>query len=46
MNLTLIRRYIGSRDDLIDAVFAHVSEQLAVPLPSIRWRARGMDLTR
>jgi len=30
VNLTLIRRYIGSRDDLIDAVFAHVSEQLAV----------------
>ena len=30
VNLTLIRRYIGSRDDLIAAVFAHVSEQLAV----------------
>ncbi len=29
MNLTLIRRYVGSRDDLIDAVFAQVSEQLA-----------------
>jgi len=29
VNLSLIRRYIGSRDDLIDAVFAHVSEQLA-----------------
>jgi len=29
VNLTLIRRYVGSRDDLIDAVFAHVSEQLA-----------------
>ena len=29
VNLTLIRRYIGSRDDLIAAVFAHVSEQLA-----------------
>ena len=29
MNLTLIRRYVGSRDDLIAAVFAHVSEQLA-----------------
>jgi TetR/AcrR family transcriptional regulator, repressor for neighboring sulfatase len=30
VNLTLIRRYVGSRDDLIGAVFAHVSEQLAV----------------
>ena len=30
VNLTLIRRYIGSRDDLIAAVFAHVSEQLAL----------------
>ncbi len=29
VNLTLIRRYIGSRDDLIAAVFAHVSDQLA-----------------
>ena len=29
VNLSLIRRYIGSRDDLIAAVFAHVSEQLA-----------------
>ena len=29
VNLTLIRRYVGSRDDLIAAVFAHVSEQLA-----------------
>jgi AcrR family transcriptional regulator len=29
VNLTLIRRYIGSRDDLIAEVFAHVSEQLA-----------------
>jgi TetR/AcrR family transcriptional regulator, repressor for neighboring sulfatase len=29
VNLTLIRRYVGSRDDLISAVFAHVSEQLA-----------------
>lgn len=30
VNLTLIRRYVGSRDDLIAAVFAQVSEQLAV----------------
>ena len=29
VNLTLIRRYVGSRDDLIEAVFSHVSEQLA-----------------
>lgn len=29
VNLALIRRYVGSRDALIDAVFAHVSEQLA-----------------
>jgi AcrR family transcriptional regulator len=29
VNLTLIRRYVGSREDLITAVFAHVSEQLA-----------------
>lgn len=29
VNLTLIRRYVGSRDDLIAAVFAHVSEELA-----------------
>jgi AcrR family transcriptional regulator len=29
VNLALIRRYIGSRDDLIAAVFAHVSDQLA-----------------
>jgi AcrR family transcriptional regulator len=29
VNLSLIRRYIGNRDDLIAAVFAHVSEQLA-----------------
>ena len=29
VNLALIRRYVGSRDDLIVAVFDHVSDQLA-----------------
>ena len=46
VNLTLIRRYVGSREDLVSAVFSHVSEQARGPLPSIRWRARGTDLTR
>ena len=29
VHLSLIRRYIGSRDDLVAAVFRHVSDQLA-----------------
>jgi TetR/AcrR family transcriptional regulator, repressor for neighboring sulfatase len=29
VNLSLIRRYIGRRDDLVTAVFHHVSDQLA-----------------
>ena len=29
VHLSLIRRYIGSRDDLVAAVFGHVSDQLA-----------------
>ena len=46
VNLTLIRRYVGNRDDLVVAVFSHVSAQLADAVASIRWRDRGTARTR
>ena len=47
VHFALIRRYIGNRDELVNAVFADVSDQLArEPCSSIPSRVRGSMPTR
>ncbi len=43
VNLSLIRRYIGSRDDLVTAVFRHVSDQLAQAVEENPLSAQGFS---
>lgn len=43
VNLGLIRRYLGSRDDLIGAVFEHVSIQLAEAVEAHPLAAQGFE---
>jgi len=43
VNLGLISRYIGSRDELIRAVFADLSEQLAEEIRTSPTASRGFD---
>ncbi len=43
VNLSLIRRYVGTRDDLVVTVFHHVSEQLAEAVESHPLEGQGFS---